>query len=245
MTTRFLAVVLLLVLTGCARKEPSPEFTRASERFNKLYAKTGSTWHKLIDPNPDNFELRLPKESQASDSDPLDVINPGGGDLDGRARFVTPSPDDLLDALKNQLIDFSQLGSIDGFLNMIESALNTASFGGKLPLIKLLLDRGARVDALDADGLTPLLHLSKTRSKADPIPVMELLVASGADVDPRDETQGTLLMHFARQGKADAVRWLLAHGADRNARNKSGKTALEVGRRHAAIVRMSTVRLVR
>jgi len=38
-TTRFLAVVLLLALTGCARKEPSPEFTRASERFNKLYAK--------------------------------------------------------------------------------------------------------------------------------------------------------------------------------------------------------------
>jgi len=37
--TRSLAVVLLLVLPGCARREPSPEFTRASERFNKLYAK--------------------------------------------------------------------------------------------------------------------------------------------------------------------------------------------------------------
>jgi len=38
-TTRFLAVVLLLAMTGCARKEPSPEYTLASERFNKLYAK--------------------------------------------------------------------------------------------------------------------------------------------------------------------------------------------------------------
>ena len=82
------------------------------------------------------------------------------------------------------------------------TALHYAVRGGKLPLIKLLLERGAEVDALDDDGLTPLLHLSKTRSKADPIPVMELLAASGADLDARDENQGTLLMHFARQGKA-------------------------------------------
>jgi len=38
-TTRSLALVLLLALAGCARKEASPEYTRASERFNKLYAK--------------------------------------------------------------------------------------------------------------------------------------------------------------------------------------------------------------
>ena len=118
------------------------------------------------------------------------------------------------------------------------TALHYAVRGGKLPLIKLLLERGAQADALDENGLTPLLHLSKTRSKADPIPVMELLAASGANLDARDETQGTLLMYFARQGKAEPVQWLLAHGADRNARNKSGKTAAEIGRRHAGIVRM-------
>lgn len=39
MTTRSLSLVLLLAFTGCGRKEPSPEYTRASERFNKLYAK--------------------------------------------------------------------------------------------------------------------------------------------------------------------------------------------------------------
>jgi ankyrin repeat protein len=120
------------------------------------------------------------------------------------------------------------------------TALHYAVRGGKLPLIQLLLERGAPVNALDEDGLTPLLHLSKTRSKADPIPVMELLLASGARVDARDEMQGTLLMYFARQGKTEAVQWLLAHGADRNARNQSGKTAADIGRAHAGIVRLLT-----
>jgi ankyrin repeat protein/truncated hemoglobin YjbI len=120
------------------------------------------------------------------------------------------------------------------------TALHYAVRGGKLPLIKLLLERGAKPDALDGDGLTPLLHLAKTRSKLDPVPVMELLGAHGANLDARDETQGTLLMHYARQGKAEPVRWLLAHGADRNARNKAGKTAAEIARAHAAIVRLLT-----
>ena len=120
------------------------------------------------------------------------------------------------------------------------TALHYAVRGGKLPLIKLLLERGAEANALDESGLTPLLHLSKTRSKADPIPVMELLAASGANLDARDETQGTLLMDFARQGKAEPVQWLLAHGADRNARNKSGKTAAQIARTHAGIVRLLT-----
>jgi ankyrin repeat protein/truncated hemoglobin YjbI len=120
------------------------------------------------------------------------------------------------------------------------TALHYAVRGGKVPLIKLLLERGAEANALDKDGLTPLLHLSKTRSKADPIQVMELLAVNGADVDARDETEGTLLMCFARQGKLELVQWLLAHGADKSARNKSGKTAAEIGRKHAAIVRLLT-----
>lgn len=116
------------------------------------------------------------------------------------------------------------------------TALHYAVRGGKLPLIQLLLERGADANVLDENGVTPLLHLSKTRSKADPIPVMELLASSGATLDARDENQGTLLMHFARQGHVHAVRWLLAHGADRNARNKSGKTAMQIGRAHPQIV---------
>jgi hypothetical protein len=40
--------------------------------------------------------------------------------------------------------------------------------------------------------------------------------------------------------RAGTRRWLLAHDADRNARNKRGKTAAEIGRAHAAIVRLLT-----
>jgi serine/threonine-protein phosphatase 6 regulatory ankyrin repeat subunit B len=118
------------------------------------------------------------------------------------------------------------------------TALHYAVRGGKLPLIRLLLERGAQVNALDESGSTPLVHLSKTRSKADPVPVMELLIASGADIDARDENQTTLLMYFARHGKTEPMRWLLAHGADREARNRSGKTAAELGRVHAGVMRL-------
>jgi ankyrin repeat protein/truncated hemoglobin YjbI len=118
------------------------------------------------------------------------------------------------------------------------TALHYAVRGGKLPLIQLLLDRSAEVDALDDDGLTPLIHLSKTRSKSDPIPVMEVLTRSGANLDVRDESGSTLLMHFAKTGRAEATKWLLARGADRNARNRNGKSAIDVARRHPEIVRL-------
>ncbi|MDB5385577.1 MAG: Ankyrin repeat protein [Planctomycetaceae bacterium] len=42
------------------------------------------------------------------------------------------------------------------------TALHYAVRGGKLPLIELLLKRGAQANALDECGVTPLLHLSKT-----------------------------------------------------------------------------------
>jgi ankyrin repeat protein len=118
------------------------------------------------------------------------------------------------------------------------TALHYAVRGGKVPLIQLLLDEGADPNAPDEAGLTPLLHLAKTRARFDPLPVLELLVMRGALVDARDERDATLLMHYARQGEAAPVRWLLTHGADPAAANRSGKSAVHLAARHPGIVRL-------
>ena len=85
------------------------------------------------------FTFRLPK----STSPATDYFNPSGAQIDGHDRFETPNITDLTAALESRLINFTRLDGIDSYLNLIETSLNTASFGGKLPLIGNDLQQGA------------------------------------------------------------------------------------------------------
>jgi ankyrin repeat protein len=117
------------------------------------------------------------------------------------------------------------------------TALHYAVRSGNLPLLRLLLDRGADIEAGDPDGLTPLLHLAKTRAKIDHGAVLALLAAHGAHLDARTAAGETLLFFYARQGELTLVRWLLEHGADPSVVNCRGATAAAVTR-HAAVSRL-------
>jgi hypothetical protein len=89
-----------------------------------------------------------------------------------------------------------------------------------LALVRWLLDHGAH--AADASLSAALGHLQRHGKEA--YDIAEALLAWGLPVDgvPGDRTP---LQAFAHQGVHRTVAWLIAHGADVNARTQGGRTA--------------------
>jgi ankyrin repeat protein len=91
-------------------------------------------------------------------------------------------------------------------------------------IIRLLVTRGADVDARNTYGLTPLHRASM----AGHVPVVQALVDAGARIDLRGPDGWTALHVAAASGHAPVVRELLARGAHGGARDASGRTPLAV-----------------
>jgi uncharacterized protein len=111
--------------------------------------------------------------------------------------------------------------------------LMAASFAGNVEMVKSLVERGARVNDQDIDGRTALHHASGQLRASSVIPV---LVKAGADINlklsPTAEhlAGATPLIIAAAMGNAQAVRLLVAAGADQNALTWDRMTALDVAR---------------
>ena len=76
---------------------------------------------------------------------------------------------------------------------------------------KALLSKGAKVDARDKKGLTPLMVASSTANGAD---VVKLLLGAGAAVNAKTKGGATALLVAANSGGAATVKHLLDAGAD-------------------------------
>lgn len=93
-------------------------------------------------------------------------------------------------------------------------------------MMKVLLERGAHVDACDDFGITFLNH-ALALGKLD---AMAVLLKAKADVNAKD-SHGHTPLHVAAAGNSRSdkmVGILLQHGADPSARNDRGETALHV-----------------
>ena len=104
-------------------------------------------------------------------------------------------------------------------------AIHYAAEEGNLPPFKMLVEAGADINARDDRGCTPLMRAIENFTFKS----AEYLIACGADVNAQnDEGQTALMLVSPNNSNACFfARLLLDAGADRELRDKNGKTAAE------------------
>jgi ankyrin repeat protein len=102
------------------------------------------------------------------------------------------------------------------------TALMYAAQNGHLETAKLLIDKGADVNAKDY-GMTALMYAAQNGH----LEIANLLIDEGADVNAQERDEGmTALMCAAQNGHLKTAKLLIYKGADVNAQDDDGMTAL-------------------
>ncbi|HEY6967498.1 MAG TPA: ankyrin repeat domain-containing protein [Burkholderiales bacterium] len=122
----------------------------------------------------------------------------------------------------------------DYLADHIGTGLMIAAWNGNVPMMELLVARGADVNRRNALGESALMHAAWRGQVA----AMRWLIGKGALVDSAPMQWGPL--HYAVfAGQAEAAALLLDHGADVNARSTNGSSVLmmAVYEGHAPLVK--------
>src|SRR5512136_3340828 len=106
-----------------------------------------------------------------------------------------------------------------------QALLHYAAYGQDPALVDFLIDKGAKVDLASAQTKTPL-HIAAINDRRE---VVAALLKRGASLEIRDDYGRTALILCARErGQAATARVLIDAGADINAVDKFGSSALEL-----------------
>ncbi|KAI0849693.1 hypothetical protein F5Y00DRAFT_48651 [Daldinia vernicosa] len=97
-------------------------------------------------------------------------------------------------------------------------------------ITRLLLEKGANIEAADFEGKTPLFYAVTSRRGYDILSysdcIVQVLLQYGANIQARDITGRTPLSYAAEEGCDAAVRLLIENGADTELKDTQGRTAL-------------------
>ena len=93
-------------------------------------------------------------------------------------------------------------------------------------LVRLLLEKGANIDAPDTFGRSKLHRLVNYSTSGEAIEIIKILIESKANVNTKDISGDTPLISAAAGADHQGVQLLLGNGADLSACNKRGENAL-------------------
>ena len=98
--------------------------------------------------------------------------------------------------------------------------------------MKLLLEKGARVEAKDVAGHTPLHHCVTSMANSLTLELAEILIEVGkANVDSRNRFGATPLFEPVLVGRKDCVNLLAKHGANLDVTDNDGINLMQIGAR--------------
>eukprot|EP00009_Paramoeba_aestuarina_P017922 CAMPEP_0201528256 /NCGR_PEP_ID=MMETSP0161_2-20130828/37783_1 /ASSEMBLY_ACC=CAM_ASM_000251 /TAXON_ID=180227 /ORGANISM="Neoparamoeba aestuarina, Strain SoJaBio B1-5/56/2" /LENGTH=331 /DNA_ID=CAMNT_0047929457 /DNA_START=215 /DNA_END=1206 /DNA_ORIENTATION=+ len=218
------------------------------------------------------FILRAANDQSDFPSPSLKRIRKGPprGELSQQG-VLTPSPEKRRRTLSSYLNDLCFKGDTGEVLRLLgggeytatqqsddgETPLHCAAEGGHIELVKILLSKGADINAKTKFGTTPLhcaawqgdskmvsvllahganLRLENTygevpfhcAAREGKVSVVDLLLRQGANIDGTDWFGGTALSKAAERGHLSVVESLLLQGADTSTRNWKGLTARDL-----------------
>ena len=115
---------------------------------------------------------------------------------------------------------------VQGYMGTIP--LHSAANFGDFKVVQKLIEYGAKIDARDEDGWTPLSWASRGHHFKDGS-VLRLLLEKGAGVNAKADKNGFTPLHVASEyGALEVVRLLLKYGAKVEMVNGNGETALQI-----------------
>ncbi|XP_018618490.2 inversin isoform X3 [Scleropages formosus] len=143
-------------------------------------------------------------------------------DLEGRTAFMWAAgkgSDDVMSTMLNlkKDIDINMADKYGG------TALHAAALSGHVSTVRLLLERGAMVDALDVMKHTPLFRACEMGHRD----VILTLIKGGARVDLVDLDGHTALHWAALGGNAEVCQILMENGISPNVQDQAGRTPLQ------------------
>jgi ankyrin repeat protein len=127
----------------------------------------------------------------------------------------------------------------DSLLTTGATPLTRAAKACDVPAAKLLLSRGAKVDAVTSQGLTPLLVVAgsnwaitdtrgRFRNEKQCIETAKMLLDAGANINAVNGTGQSALHAAARMDMKEFIRFMGERGASLDIKDRNGSTALDI-----------------